>query len=282
MSSYVPARPRASTASLAPAGGTRRPARKLLLLLLAASLVLGGCKHFRHKDDLNASPELFYSKASKAMREGSYGAAIKGYEALAARYPFSEPARQSRLDIIYAYYRAHEKESAVDAADSFIRENPTHPRIDYAYYVKGLVYFERDPNFLERWFRVDMSQRPPQDLRKSFDAFSRVVSQYPQSDYAADSRQRMIYLRNRLADYEIHVARYYMRRGAWVAAIERARYLMENYDGSPSTREALEITVAGYQKLGMQDLAGDANKVLAANFPGDTVRSDRKHWWHVW
>jgi len=257
LSSYLLARLRAPKARVLRAGLARKPT--LLLVLLAATLALGGCKHFRHKDDLNASPEVFYSKASKAMREGSYGIAVKGYEALAARYPFSDAARQSRLDIIYAYYRAHEKESAVDAADSFIRENPTHPRIDYAYYVKGLVYFERDPNFLERWFKVD-----------------------PQRDYAADARQRMVYLRNRLADYEIHVARYYMRRGAWVAAIERARYLMENYDGAPSTREALEITVAGYQKLGMTDLAGDASRMLAANFPGDTVRADRKHWWHVW
>ena len=264
-------------------GSRARLARVALLVLLAAvGAGLGGCKTFRHKDDQNVSPEALYAKSSKALREGSYGVAIKGYEALAARYPFSEPARQSRIDIIYAYYKAHEKESAVDAADTFIRENPTHPRIDYAYYVKGLVYFERDANFLERWFKVDLSQRPPQDLRKSFDAFSRVVTQYPQSEYAGDSRQRMIYVRNRLADYEIHVARYYMRRGAYVAAIARARYLIENYDGAPSMREALAITVEGYRKLGMEDLAGDANKVLAANYPGDTQQADRKHWWHIW
>jgi outer membrane protein assembly factor BamD len=273
----------AACARHVPQGLGARTARIALLVVFAATLVaLGGCKTFRHKDEQNASPEALYGRASKALREGSYGAAIKGYEALAARYPFSDAARQSRLDIIYAYYKGHEKESAVDAADSFIRENPTHPRIDYAYYVKGLVYFERDANFLERWFKVDLSQRPPQDLRKSFEAFSRVVTQYPQSEYAGDARQRMVYLRNRLADYEIHVARYYMRRGAWVAAIARARYLIENYDGAPSMREALEITVAGYQKLGMQDLAGDASKVLAANYPGDTVHADRKRWWHIW
>ena len=261
---------------------TRALGRVALLALLGTALLVGGCKSLRHKDPQNVSPEAAYSRASKLMHDGAYGAAVKQYEALTARYPFSDAARQSRIDLIYAYYRQHEKDSAVDAADTFIRENPTHPRIDYAYYVKGLVYFERDPNFLERWFKVDLSQRPPQDLRKSYDAFSRVVTQYPQSEYAADARQRMTYLRNRLADYEIHVARYYMRRGAYVAAIARARYLMENYDGAPSTRDALEITVEGYRKLGMPDLADDAGKVLAANFPDERARADGKHWWHIW
>ena len=256
--------------------------RATLLALLGAALLMGGCKALRHKDVQNISPEAAYGKAAKLMHDGAYSAAIKQYEALTARYPFSDAARQGRIDLIYAYYRQHEKDSAVDAADTFIRENPTHPRIDYAYYVKGLVYFERDPNFLERWFKVDLSQRPPQDLRKSYDAFSRVVTQYPQSEYAADARQRMVYLRNRLADYEIHVARYYLRRGAYVAAIARARYLMENYDGAPSTRDALEITVEAYRKLGMTDMADDAGKVLAANFPDERARADAKHWWHIW
>jgi outer membrane protein assembly factor BamD len=257
--------------------------RVALLALVCGLALLGGCKSFRPKTPPNVSPEALYTKASKLMHDGAYGTAVKQYEQLTARYPFSDAARQSRLDLIYAYYRQHEKESAVDAADTFIRENPTHPRIDYAYYVKGLVYFERDPNFLERWFKVDMAQRPPQDLRKSYDAFARVVSQYPQSDYAADSHQRMVYLRNRLADYEIHVARFYMRRGAYVAAIARARYLIENYDGAPSTRAALEITVEAYRKLGLQDLADDAGKVLAANFPGDAkARGAQKSWWRIW
>jgi outer membrane protein assembly factor BamD len=259
-----------------------RAARAALVALLCGAALLGGCKSLRHKDVQNVSPEALYGRASKLMHDGAYGAAAKQYEALTARYPFSDAARQSRLDLIYTYYRQREKDSAVDAADTFIRENPTHPRIDYAYYIKGLVYFERDPNFLERWFKVDMSQRPPQDLRKSYDAFSRVVTQYPQSEYAAESHQRMLYLRNRLADYEIHVARFYMRRGAYVAAIARARYLIENYDGAPSTRDALEITVEAYRKLGLTDLAADAGKVLAANFPDERTRAESKHWWRIW
>jgi len=256
--------------------------RAALIALLGVTLSLGACKALRHKEDTSATPEVFYARAQKALHEGSYAVAIKTYEALTAKFPFSDAARQSRIDLIYAYYKQREKESAVDAADTFIRENPTHPRIDYAYYIKGLVYFEKDPNFLERWGGVDMSERPPQDLRKSFDAFARVVSQYPHSDYAADARQRMVYLRNRLADYEIHVARYYLRRGAWVAAIDRSRYVIETYDGAPATREALEIIIAAYQKLGMPDLAADTGKVLATNFPATAASINRKHWWRIW
>jgi outer membrane protein assembly factor BamD len=255
-------------------------ARLALAALLAAGLALGGCKSFRHKQDMNASPESMYKQATQFADEGSYQAAIKVYESLNARYPFSDAARQSRLDLVYAYYRQHEKDSAIDAADTFIRENPTHPRIDYAYYMKGLVYFERDANFLERWFKVDISERPPSDQRKSFDAFQRVVTQYPNSQYAADARQRMIYLRNRLADYEIHVAEYYVRRGAWVAALARARSVIETYDGAPRMRDALEISVECYRKLGMTDLADDAAKVLATNYPGPRQGAARKHhWW---
>ncbi len=131
---------------------------------------------------------------------------------------------------------------------------------------------------------VDLSERPPQDARKSFDAFARVVSQYPQSEYAADARQRMVYLRNRLAEYEIHVARYYVKRGAYVAALDRARYVIETYDGAPATRRALEISVESYQKLGLTDLAADTAKVLAANPAVADAKSagKKRHWWHFW
>lgn len=262
----------------------RRPGIFAIALLVCVGLGLGGCHMFRHKKDDNISPETLYQRGSKAMHDGNYDLAIKVYESLTAKFPFSDQARQSRIDLMYAYYRKHEKESAVDAADTFIRENPTHPRIDYAYYIKGLVYFEREPNFLERWAGVDLSQRPPQDLRKSFEAFSRVVTQYPQSDYAVDARQRMIYVRNRLAEYEVHVADYYMRRGAYVAAIDRCRYLLENYDGAPAMRKALEITAAAYDKLGVPELAADTHKVLVANYPEEKAdaAANHKHWWKIW
>ncbi len=271
-----------SRAHVAPRSPAASAARLALAGLLGVALLLGGCRSWRHKEDSNASPEAMYRMATKFSDEGSFQAAIKVYENLNARFPFSDPARQSRLDLVYAYYRQREKESAIDAADTFIRENPTHPRIDYAYYMKGLVYFERDPNFLERGFNVDISARPPTDQRKSFDAFARVVQQYPSSAYAADARQRMVYLRNRLADYEIHVADYYVRRGAWVAALARARNVIETYDGSPRMRDALEISVTCYRKLGLDDLATDTAKVLATNFPDPRQSGEglkKKHWW---
>ena len=266
------------------AGAVRlRPRAAVRLLACAALLVLAGCHTARVKDDAG-NPDVMYRRASNAMAGGDYGTAIKILESLNARFPFSDAARQSRLDIMYAYYRQHEKDSAVDAADTFIRENPTHPRIDYAYYIKGLVYFERTPNVLERRFDVDMSRRPPQDARKSFDAFARILTQYPHSAYAPDARQRMVYLRNRLAEYEINVADYYMRRGAWVAALDRARNVLETYDGAPATREALAISISAYQKLGLTDLAADNQKVLDANFPRDaaTRSASRHRWWKFW
>lgn len=256
----------------------------LAALLTAVAIVaagLGGCTSARERE-MMGTPDGLYERAAKSLESGNYDGAVRIYEILEARYPFSEAARQSRLDIMYAYYRKGDKEQAVDAADTFIRENPTHPRIDYAYYIKGLVYFERTPNILERTFDVDLAERPPQDARQSFDAFSRVVTQYPKSEYAPDARQRMVYLRNRLAEYEIGVARYYVKRAAWVAAANRARYVIENYDGAPAVRDALEISIQAYERLGLQDLAGENAKVLAANFPERAKQLQKKRWWKFW
>src|SRR5688572_5975732 len=200
-------------------------------------------------------PAVVYQRASRALKQAHYPSAIRIYEALMARYPFAAESRQSRLDVIYAYYRAGESESAIDAADTFIRENPTHPRIDYAWYLKGLTDFERMPNFMERWFNVDLDKRPPVAARKSFAAFATVVEQFPKSEYAHDARRRMIYLRNRLAEYELAVARYYVKRGAHVAAAQRAKVAIEEFDGAPAMRDALVILIECYENLGLADLA---------------------------
>jgi len=168
---------------------------------------------------------------------------------------------------MYAYYKNNESESAIDQAEQFIRENPTHPRVDYAYYIKGLANFERDRNFLERWFRIDLSKRPPGKGRSAFQAFQALIQRFPDSEYAEDSRLRMIALRNRLADYEIHVATYYLKRGAYVGALNRAKYVLENYDGAPAIKEALNIMQQSYAKLGLNDLAQNMQRVMAQNFP---------------
>ena len=252
---------------------------RILLLTIGIAMLAAGCRSHR-AEDAKSGPEVIYARAQKAMKSSSYAEAIKQLENLQSRFPFSEPARQAQLDLIYVYYKSHQTDPAIDAADTFIRENPTNPRVDYAYYMKGLVYFERQANFLERYFNVDLSQRPPVNARKSFEAFDEYNKKYPHSQYVGDSRQRMIFLRNRLADFELHVALYYMRRGAWVGAINRAKFCVENYDGAPAVRGSMKVLVDAYRQLKMMDLAADAERVYAANYPGSTKDIEqKKSWW---
>jgi outer membrane protein assembly factor BamD len=248
------------------------PARPLFLLaVILSATALSGCKSRGEEIATRGSPEQIHSDANRDLASGNFPGAIQKLEQLEARFPFSNPARQGQIDLIYAYYKNREAESAIDQADQFIRENPTHPRVDYAYYVKGLVYYESGANALERLFRADVTKRPPQEARKSFQAFQTLIQQYPKSPYAADARQRMVYLRNRLADYEVHVARYYMERGAYVGALNRARGLIETYDGAPAVTEALDIGVRAYRRLGMDDLAQVVAAIRAENQSPDLV-----------
>jgi outer membrane protein assembly factor BamD len=252
---------------------------RILLLAIGLSMLVTGCRSHR-ADDAKSGPEAIYARAQKSMKNSSYGEAIKQLEALQSRFPFSEPARQAQLDLIYAYYKNREVDPAIDAADTFIRENPTNPRIDYAYYMKGLVYFERQSNFLERFFNVDLSARPPINAKKSFEALDELLKKYPHSQYVGDARQRMIFLRNRLADFELHVAVYYMKRGAFVGAINRAKFCIENYDGAPAVQGSIKILVDAYRQLGMVDLAANAERVYADNYPGNIKDIQKKKpWW---
>ncbi len=253
------------------------PAGRWLLAAASVMLLATGCRSHR-PDDAHSGPEQIYAKAQKAIRSGSYAEAVKQLEQLQSRFPFSEPARQAQLDLIYAYYKSHQVDPAIDAADTFIRENPTNPRVDYAYYMKGLVYFERQSNWFERRLHVDLSQRPPINSRKSFDAFQQLIEKYPHSQYAGDAQQRMVYLRNRLADFELHVALYYMRRGAYVGALNRAKYCVENYDGAPAVKGSMQVLVDAYYYLGMTDLAHNAEMVYAANYPSK-VKVPKRHWY---
>ena len=257
---------------------------RTVALALAAALVLAGVAGCRSRGDVSAvpgSPESIHADARKDLRNHNFDNAVLRLEALEARYPFSEEAKQGQLDLLYAYYKNREAESAIDQADQFIRENPTHPRVDYAYYIKGLVYFEGGANFLERLFQADIAKRPPQEARESFQSFQTLVQRFPKSPYAADARQRMIYLRNKLADYELAVARYYMKRGAYVGAANRARGVIETYDGAPSTLDALSIMAEAYRQLGIDDMAVAIDGILAQNRSPDDpdARSTDKPWW---
>ena len=236
-----------------------------------ALLGTSGCSSLKFWDKdkgdkvIEGSPEQLYRDAIQDIKNNNYPGAIQRYEMLEARYPFSEQAKQGQLDLIYAYYKNRSADAAIDQADQFIRENPTHPRVDYAYYVRGLVYFESGANWLERKFKADIAKRPPHEASKSFQAFQVLVQQYPKSPYAADARQRMIFLRNRLADYEIAVARFYLKRGAYVGAANRAKGVITGYDGAPAVDDALKILAAAYRRLELDDLAQVADNVRTAN-----------------
>jgi outer membrane protein assembly factor BamD len=261
---------------------TAGPVRALILALCTSALVLTGCAHRKHEQ---SSPQVLYQKATHDMDEYNFNGAIKTFEQLTAIFPFTDQAHQAQLDLIYAYYRAGETDSAIDACETFIRENPTHPRVDYAYYMEGLVNFEKQPNPIEKLFHVDLSQRPPTTANKSFAAFRTVVTEYPKSAYAYDARQRMVYLRDRLAEYDVEVARYYLKRGAYVGAVRRAKLVIDNYEGAPATRDALAIMIVAYDRLGMKALADDSRKVYAANYTGRVTQvaaAVQRHWWHLW
>lgn len=266
---------------------THRTPRWVYVAVALATVALTGCHSFgwgKKDKPLKGSPEQLYSEAHRDLRSGNYQGAVQKYENLEARFPFSEQAKQGQLDLLYAYYKNHALESAVDQADQFIRENPAHPRVDYAWYVKGLVYFESGANWLERVFRADITKRPPQEAQKSLQSFQTLLQQYPRSPYGPDARQRIIYLRNRLADYELSVARYYMKRGAYVGAAARARGIIEQYDGAPAVDEALQIMGEAYRRLGIKDLAASTESVRKANVAPDAVaKSERRsHWWKFW
>ncbi len=258
--------------------------RILILTTTVLMLVLTGCGN-RTREALGDA-DVLYERGKRASDNGNFRDATVYFEQLEARFPFTNAARQGQLDLMYAYYRNREPEAAIDQADQFIRENPAHPRVDYAYYIKGMVHFERQPNFIERWFRADLSQRPPTDARSSFQSFQTLVQRFPESEYAEDARQRMIFLRNRLASYEVYVAEYYLSRGAYVGALNRARYALENYDGAPELRRALIVMVEAYEKLGMPQLANDTEKVLLENFANvdqpSPAEAEEKRWWKFW
>lgn len=201
------------------------------------------------------------------MQSGNFRNSITYYEGLEARYPFSNQAKQAQLNLIYAYYKNGEPESTIDAATQFERENPTHPRVDYALYMRGLANFSPEHSWYHRLFGVDLSKRPPVNARESFSAFSRLLQRFPDSIYADDARQRMIFLRNRLAEHENHIADYYFKRGAYVAALNRASYTVETYDGAPAIPDSMFIIIGSYEKLGMQDLAAANRRVLEINYP---------------
>ncbi|MBR9827414.1 MAG: outer membrane protein assembly factor BamD [Oceanospirillales bacterium] len=244
----------------------------VLFSLLSACSWLGG-----EKDVAPDVPEQqLYDEALSALEADNYGLAIEKLQLLEARYPFGRYSEQAQLELIYAYFRNYEPVSARAAADRFIRLHPNHDNIDYAYYLKGLTAFEEDRSFFEKYLPLDVSQRDPGAALDSFESFSALLNRYPQSEYAPDAQKRMQYLKNRLATHEIHVAAYYMKREAWVAAANRGRYVVENLQETPAVPDALAIMAEAYTELGMHDLAKNSMDVLSLNYPEYQVRPFKK------
>lgn len=250
----------------------------LLLVLLCA------CATEPYDATKGWSADKIYNEAKAELEGGNYKKAIGLYEKLQSRFPYGRHAQQAELEIAYAYFKDNEPVQALAAADRFIKLHPEHPNVDYAYYLKGLVNFNEDLGLIGGLFQSDLNDRDPKSARESFDAFKEVVTRFPASRYAPDSAARMTYIINSLAGGEVRIAEYYLRRQAYVAAVNRAKYVLENYPQSPAQERALAVMVAAYDAMGLQDLKADAQRLLAMNYPKSTavVSAPKRSWWRIW
>lgn len=263
-----------------------RSVTALAALLLA--IALGGCGLFADKAESRKdwSAAQFYDAAKEEFDSRNWEQAIKLYEQLESKFPFGRFAQQAQIEIAYAYYKQGESAQALAALDKFMKLHPNHPNLDYALYLRALVNFKEDLGPLARPFNQDLADRDPRAARESFEGFKELVRRFPESRYTEDSRQRMAYLVEALARHEVKVARYYLSRGAHLAAVNRAQDAIRRFPNSSIQREALDIMVEAYDRMGMPDLRDDAKKVLAKNFPaapmGQEGRNRTNAWWKFW
>ena len=257
--------------------------------MLLLGWTLGACSLLKGDVDETKgwSAAKLYSEAKSNLTDRNYDQAIKYYQKLEARYPYGRFAQQAQIEVAYAHYKQQEPALAVAAADRFIKMHPNHPNVDYVYYLKGLANFNEDLGILGYVGNQDMTERDPKAAVESFDAFKELVARYPNSRYAPDSIERMRYLVNALAAHEVHVARYYMKRTAYVAAANRAQFALKTYPQAPANEEGLLILVKAYDALGMKDLRDDAERVMLKNFPNSRYLKGRGPgrsgtWWQPW
>jgi len=258
--------------------------RSLLAITLATALAACGSAPSEDKTK-GWSASKFYTQARAELAEGNFDKAAKLFEQLESRYPFGRYAQQAQLEIVYVYYKKGEIEQTLASADRFVRLHPNHPNVDYAYYLKGLANFIDDRSLFRLVSSQDPSERDPKAARESFEAFKLLVARYPESKYAEDAAARMTFLLNALASGEVHVARYYFKRGAFVAVVNRAQYSLQSYPQAPANEEALALMVRAYNEMGMADLRDDALRVLEKNFPSSRYLKGREAdpaWWMFW
>jgi len=266
----------------------RSPAVLRLLAALFVAVFLAGCSSLSEKADETAgwSAGRLYAEAKEAQTDGNWVGAAKYLEKLEARFPYGRYAQQAQLELSYVYWKSGEAGSALAAADRFIKLHPNHPAVDYVYYLKGLINFNEDLGLVGYISNQDLSERDPKAARESFEAFRELTTRFPDSKYAPDAIKRMDYLVNALAQQDVNVAHYYMRRGAYVAAANRAQYAIKTYPRAPAIEEAMFILVKAYDELGLTDLRDDAERVLRQNFPDSRffeIGLERKSaWWKLW
>lgn len=262
--------------------------RFTLPLLMAVLLSAAGCGS-TPKEDPNSTQavEKLYAEGKDELASGAYDRAIKIFERVEGRAAGTLLAQQASLDLAYAQYKSNERAAALATLDRFIKLQPSSPALDYAYYLRGIVNFNDNLGIMSAISRQDLSERDQQASREAWQSFRQVVEQFPQSRYAADAKARMDYIVNALAEYELHVARYYFRRGAYVAAANRAQQVVIEFPRTPSNEEALYVLVASYDQLGLEQLRADSLRVLEKNFPNsrylrDGLRQREKAWWQFW
>jgi outer membrane protein assembly factor BamD len=260
----------------------------LALLALAAALSLGACVTAPTNDETSKwSAQRLYGEAKDSMAAKDWDVAIKYFQKLEARFPYGQYAEQAQIEIAYAQWKGGDRGSAIASTDRFIKLYPNHPNVDYAYYLKGLVNFNENTGLLSGLSNPDMSERDPKGTHDAFTAFKELVTRFPDSKYTPDALARMRYLVNSLASHEVHVARWYMRRGAYVAAANRAQYAVKEFPQAPATEEAIFIMIKAYDALGLDDLRDAADRVMHVNFPHSgyfTPGVERKDvpWWRLW
>lgn len=242
----------------------------ILSIITVTLLLITGCATSdteKLSSGRGLTPKQLYEKAQTNIKTHNFKSAIEKLESLDSRFPFGPFAEQAQLDLIYAYYKNRDSASAISQADRFIRQHPRHAYVDYAYYMKGLVNFSAEIGFFQEALSAKLSERDASTARQSFRNFSELVNKFPKSNYANDARKRMLYLRNRLAQYELHVARYYMSRKAYLAAANRAKYVIEHYPRSNQDADALSIMITAYNILGLPTLSEKARRTLKLNYP---------------
>ena len=260
--------------------------RSVSIIVCSLALILGGCGLSDFDETASWSAQKLYTEAKSELSAGNWPQAIKYYEKLEARFPFGRFAQQAQLELAYAHFKDSDTAGAVAAADRFIKLHPNHANVDYAYYLKGIIWFNEDQGILAKFADMDPSERDPKAARDSFDAFKELAQRFPDSKYTPDALQRMNWLVNALAAHEVHVARYYLGRGASVAAVNRAQFAMTSYPQTPAVEDALYVLIKAYETMGMNELRADAERVMRKNFPESTYLRGigptvRRAWWEI-